>query len=52
MNALELRSARISLDDETPPDTGAAEASSPMSLETVDEFLVRADTSLFTWVFR
>jgi hypothetical protein len=52
MNALELRSAVICLDEEMAPHSEAAVPSSPAEREALDNSLVRANTSLFMWVFR
>jgi len=52
MNTLELQSDVVSRDEEVLPTSGAAAPPSLPAQQEVDDFLVRADASLFLWVFR
>ena len=51
MNTLEVQSEVGSRDEEMTATVSTAE-SSPPTREVLDNFLVRADSPLFIWVFR
>jgi len=52
MNTLEVQVDSVSHEEETSQTVSTAERSSLPAQQEVDDFLVRADASLFLWVFR
>ena len=52
MNTLELQSEVVSRDEEMIPTVSTAEPASVPARDVLDNTLVRADASLFLWVFR
>jgi hypothetical protein len=52
MNTLEAQSEVVSQDEEVTPTVSTVEPSSLPSRDVLDNTLVRANTSLFIWVFR
>ena len=52
MSTLELQSDVVSRDEEALLTSATAEPTPRQAREVLDNFLMRADTSLFLWVFR
>ena len=52
VNTLELQSEVVSRDEEMIPTVSTAEPASVPARDVLDNTLVRADASLFLWVFR